>query len=268
MTVPRRGAGSRSPAEELLVDLPLADVGTVLEPVQLRNAAEQIADRLVTAIALGEFVPGQRLPTERELSGMLGVSRTSVREALHRLAGAGYVEIQRGRSGGAFVRASWTPASASMIRRTLAPHWKAFEWLFDLRTLVEALIARTASERHDEADAEAIRLALDAYTEAGTDREASRAADQALHTAIAAATKNPYLSRLSRHIRAQVSLGFQAEPYSADIRRRAVEQHGRLVDAVLAREPDEAAEIAAEHFSLTEAALRELLDRVGQEAGA
>jgi GntR family transcriptional repressor for pyruvate dehydrogenase complex len=271
MTTDARRPRGRSRAEELeppLIDLPFGDIAGVLEPLQLRNAGEQIADRLVTAIALGEFVPGQRLPTERELSTMLGVSRTSVREALHRLVGAGYLEIQRGRNGGAYVRESWGPASASMIRRTLAPHWKDFEWLFDLRTLVEALIARVAARRHDASDAQSIRAATQAYVDAGDDREASRAGDQALHTAIAAATQNPYLAALSRQIRAQVSLGFQAEPYSREIRATAIEQHAGLVEAVLARKDDLAAELAAEHFSLTEAALRRLLERVQREERA
>lgn len=248
--------------------LPFGDVDSVLEPLQLRNAAEQIADRLVTAIALGEFIPGQRLPTERELSAMLGVSRTSVREALHRLAGGGYIEIQRGRTGGAYVRESWGSGSAAMIRRTLAPNWANFEWLFDLRRLVEALIARTAATRHDAADATSMREANQAYIDAGGDRETSRAADQALHTAIATAAHNPYLVTLSRQIRAQVSLGFQAEPYSAAIRARAIEQHPRLVEAIVAREPDVAADRAAEHFSLTEGAMRALLERVEREQGA
>jgi GntR family transcriptional regulator, transcriptional repressor for pyruvate dehydrogenase complex len=60
--------------------LRLADSTSVLRPMRLRNAGEQIAERLITAIALGEFMPGQRLPTERDLAIQLGVSRTSVRE--------------------------------------------------------------------------------------------------------------------------------------------------------------------------------------------
>jgi DNA-binding FadR family transcriptional regulator len=241
------------------------DAATVLAPIKLPNAAEQIADRLVTAIALGEFVPGQRLPSERELSSMLGVNRSAVREALHRLVGAGYLEIRRGRSGGAFVRSSWGPGSAAMVRRTLAEQWQDFEALFDLRTLVEGMIARTAAHRHRKVDAEAIEAALAAYVDAGDDREASRAADQALHTAIAAATQNPYLTRLSQQIRARVSLGFQAEPYSKDIRRRAIVQHRDLVAAVLAGDADVAASRAAKHFSLTESAMRELLERAQRE---
>ena len=50
----------------------LAPAGGVLQPLELRRAEEQLAERFVTAIALGEFVPGQRLPSERALSAQLG----------------------------------------------------------------------------------------------------------------------------------------------------------------------------------------------------
>jgi GntR family transcriptional regulator, transcriptional repressor for pyruvate dehydrogenase complex len=244
----------------------LFDVGAVFGPLRLRNAAEQITERFVTAIALGEFVPGQRLPSERELSSMLGVNRSSVREALHRLAGAGYVDIQRGRNGGAYVRAAWGPASPGMIRRTLAESWSRLEWLFDLRRLVEPLIARTASERRGEDDIAAAERALADYL-AAPDRESSRAADQAIHWAIARATQNPYLAHLSRQLRAQVSLGFGAESDSSELRRRAIGQHEELVAAVAEGRGEDAAVIAREHFSLTEGALRDLLRRVEEGDG-
>jgi DNA-binding FadR family transcriptional regulator len=242
----------------------LGELGSVLEPLRLQGAAEQIAERIVTAIALGEFVPGQKLPSERQLSSLLGVSRRSVRLALHRLAGDGYLEIQRGRNGGAVVLESWRPESAEIVRRTLSTNWPSFEWLFDLRRLIEPLIARTAAERREEPDAAAIRAALGDYVGA-KDREASRAADQALHAAIGRATQNPYLANISHQIRAQVSLGFQAEPYSEEIRRRAIAQHTALVEAIVAGRADEAARLAGEHFRLTEDALRELHGRVGGE---
>ena len=119
----------------------------------LRSRGDQIADQLVTAIALGEYVEGQRLPPERELASLVGVSRQSVRDAIHQLADAGYVEIRRGRSGGTFVTASWRPESQDRVRRTLAPRWDEFEDLFELRQTVEAMIARKAAARHHEADA-------------------------------------------------------------------------------------------------------------------
>jgi DNA-binding FadR family transcriptional regulator len=241
--------------------------GSALAPLRILSIAEQIADRLITAIALGEFVPGQRLPSERELAQQLAVSRTSVREALHAIAAGGYVDIQRGRKGGAYVRQSWGPESAATVRRTLVPNWADFEALFDLRRLIESVIARAAAERHTTADATAIREAQAAYV-AAADREASRAADQALHAAIAAATGNAYLERLSGQIRRQMSLGFHAEPYSAELRRLALVQHERLADDVIERRPAAAEATAHEHFGLTERALREVLARAEGETGA
>jgi DNA-binding FadR family transcriptional regulator len=76
----------------------------------------------VTAIALGEFVPDQRLPTERDLAAMLEVSRTTVREALQRLQASGYVITRRG--GRNVRRHGRRPEADAMIRRTLVPAWQ------------------------------------------------------------------------------------------------------------------------------------------------
>src|SRR6266571_1759517 len=186
--------------------------GSLLQPLRLRSAGEQIAERLLTAIALGEFPPGQRLPTERDLADVLGVSRTSVREALHRLAAGGYVEVQRGRYGGAVVQAGWGPATDGLTWRTVRQDRERLEWLFDFRSLVEPLVARVAAERRGPGDAAAVEGALAGYRRAGGP-EGHRAADQALHDAVARATHNPYLVGICRQVRVQLSLAFGAMPH-------------------------------------------------------
>ena len=137
-----------------------------------------------------------------------------------------------------------------------------FELLFDLRRLIEQLIARTAAERRENEHVADIEAARDRYRDAGSDREASRVADRELHAAVAARDQEPAARDLSRQLRAQISLGFEAEPYSAEIRERAIEQHTELARAVVERRPEDAAALAAQHFSLTEDAIRELLGRV------
>ena len=234
----------------------------LLAPVTIRTTGEVIAERFVTAIALGQFVPGQRLPAERELAGMLNVSRATVREAIARLAESGYVTVRRGRAGGTFVAAGWGPDAEEMIRRTLNPEWQELELLLDFRQLVEQQIARTAAIRREDSDILAIRRALSDYEHAGDDRDSSHLADLALHRAIAAATQNPHLRELSLSIRHDISFGFEAEPYSPEVRRRALHQHPELAQAVIDGNPELAAELAAEHFSLTESMLRELHARV------
>jgi GntR family transcriptional repressor for pyruvate dehydrogenase complex len=237
----------------------------LLAPLRLRNAGEQIADRLVTAIALGVFVPGQRLPPERDLATSLDVSRTTVREAISRLAATGYVEVRRGRNGGALVLTAGGSETNEMIRRTLAPGWEQLDQLFDFRTLVEPLIAKTAAARRDGQALERIQQALADYQSAGSDREASSRADGALHRAIAEATANPYLIDLSDRIRQGVSLGFRAEPYSPAIRAKALIEHAELTDAIAVGDVDRAATLAGHHFASTEERLREVYARSAPE---
>jgi GntR family transcriptional repressor for pyruvate dehydrogenase complex len=235
--------------------------GALLSPMIMHTAGERIAERLVTAIALGEFEPGQRLPTERELSATLEVSRTTVREALQRLQAAGYVTTRRGRGGGTFIRAAAGPGSDEMIKRTLGPAWNELTELLDYRRLVEQQIARTAAERRSDADTAAIRAAVSEYAHA-TSRDARRLADHALHQAIARATHNSRLVELSARIRREVGLGFDAEPYTPEMRRQALRQHPALARAVIAGDPARAARLAASHFSLTDDTLTELRGRL------
>lgn len=236
------------------------------KPVVTRNVADEVVDRLVTAVALGVYVPGQRLPSERDLAEMLGVSRTGVREAVHRLAEAGYVEVRRGRSGGSFVLAGWGPGSAEMIGRHLLPNWDRFEALFDARRLVEPLLARVAAQRRTPADLTRIRHALALYRQAG-DREASRHADELLHRSVVEATHNPVLVGLSTQIRSRVSLNLGAEPYTEQVREQAAHQHEQLTEAIAEGDGEQAAAVAAEHFVLTETLIRALVRKV-RESGA
>ena len=241
---------------------PAADpFGQLLAPLTLRTAGERIAERFVTAIALGEFVPGQQLPSERELAAMLEVSRTTVREALQRLHAAGYVTTRRGRGGGTFVQTGQGAESDEMIRRTLMPAWTELSEVLDFRQLIEQQIARTAAERRTDDDIAAIRAAVAAYAEA-PDREASRLADGAVHHAIAQAAHNTRLTDLSARVRREVSFGFDAEPYSPEVRKRAIHQHPEMAEAVIAGDAETAARVAAQHFSLTEDSLRELHARI------
>ncbi len=239
-----------------------------LGPIPMQTAGERIAERIVTAIALGEFVPDQRLPTERELAVSLEVSRTTVREALQRLQAAGYVTTRRGRNGGTFVNAGTGSGSDAdaMIRRTLIPAWHELTEVLDFRSLIEQAIARTAAQRRDDHDIAAIRAAVGDYARAA-DREASRLADHALHQAIARAAHNSRLVAVSASIRREVSLGFDAEPYSPLVRQRAVAQHPSLAEAVIAGDADRSAVLAAEHFSLTEEMLTELHARIRIRSG-
>ena len=225
--------------------------GRSMVKLQLQTAPEQIVDRILTAIAVGVLCPGERLPPERELAEMLGVARNTVRQALARLDALGVLEVRRGRHGGRFVRPLTPDSHATLsVLRTLGPIWGDIEALLDYRSLIEQQITRTAAERRTAADATALEAALVRYRRADS-AQTSREADRALHRAIATAAGNPYLAQLSRELVARVNLGFSADPFSGRLRTRALEQHARMVRAIVDGDGDRAAAVAREHFEAT-----------------
>lgn len=229
-----------------------------------RPAAALLADRIVAAIALGDFQPGQRLPSERDLTELLGIGRTTVREALALVTAAGLLEVRRGRHGGAFVKGPWASESAQAVRDLLEPEWARFEETFDMRRLVEALVARTAAERRTPSDSREIARALRQY-ETATDLVTAQAADLRLHHAVARATQNPRLLDLRQQLLSEVSFGFVVEPFTRAIYDRALPQHQELAAAVISGDARAAWDIGSQHFTITEDELRSALVRaVGQ----
>lgn len=227
-----------------------------------KTAAEQLVDRLITAVALGELVKGQKLPPEREFAARLDVSRATLRDALHQLATLGYVTIRRGRSGGVWINSAWGPSSPGHIRDLLLPRWQHLQWLFDLAKTILPLIASKAAQRRTPADLATLEAAVLAYANA-SERDALRSADHAIHSAIAAATHNPYYVSIDNQLRDQLTFGTGALPFNAEIRERALRDHRALAESIADGDGTRAAELAHGHFvDLAEEPMFQLRERV------
>ena len=111
------------------------ELGALLGPVRAGNAFEETVERLLTVIKLGVVAPGERFPPERELAGMLGISRITLREAIRALQQAGYVESRRGRFGGTFVLSPMPAPDPAVVRRAAQQ---------DLAGMADALTFRLA----------------------------------------------------------------------------------------------------------------------------
>ena len=261
MVTTSRSAGLGADRVGRLVEQALREPGAHLaRPVQPASAVDEVTDRLLTVVALGEFVPGERLPAERTLAQLLGVGRSTVHEALGRLRSAGIVEVRRGRAGGSFVRSDWSLNSADAVARTLGAGIPQLEQLLDLRGLVEAMVARTAAERRSRADVVSLRTALSAFAEAHTPEE-EHAADSMIHRTVTEATGNPLVASLTQGLLATITFGIPIEPYSRDVFDRALAEHTDLVEAVVDGDADRAGAVAQAHFAMTARTLRGVLRR-------
>jgi DNA-binding FadR family transcriptional regulator len=237
-------------------------------PMRSQSSVDQVVDRILTAIALGQYAVGDRFPAERQLAGQMSVSRNTVRDAIGRLTGMGVLDVRRGRAGGAFVRESWSEEIASGVRRSLNVDWPQIRLLLDLHSLVEGLVAATAAERATASQRRTISEAATAHSEAKVPADI-RATDRQLHSAIAEATGNPYLLQMRDRIAAAVGLSLGSDPYVDDpaVTRRAVRQHKALSTAIAGRDATRANAIARRHFLINVDAVESLRSRTAKDPG-
>lgn len=172
-----------------------------------RSLADTVTREMTAHILAGDWAPGQRLPTEKELGQQFGVSRAVLREAISRLKSEGYVETYQGK--GAFV-AEDPGCAAFRLQIDTLPGESTAEHVFELRALVERACAELAAQRRTEHDLETMRRALAdmraAYENGGLGLEA----DIRFHEAVAMATHNPVLQRfvqfVGTHVRELIRL--------------------------------------------------------------
>ncbi|MCI3273239.1 FadR/GntR family transcriptional regulator [Streptomyces cylindrosporus] len=161
-----------------------------LGPLRPSPLVEQAAERLRAHIADGHWPVGTRLPGETTLAKELGVGRSTVREALRALAGAGLVRPRQG--AGVFVTAT-EPVEDWPTRLRRA----AVTDVYEVRMAVEVQAARLAAHRRTPDDITAIESALAGRRAAtAADDVAFVDADIAFHAAVVAAAHNPVLADL------------------------------------------------------------------------
>jgi GntR family transcriptional repressor for pyruvate dehydrogenase complex len=218
--------------------------------------SDQLVMVLEQRINQGEFPPGARLPSERELCSEFGVSRVVVREAIARLKSDGYVETRQG--AGALIPAQPGRLSYRLSGRNLLGR-EDLRHVMELRFAVEVLAAELAAKRHRASDIKAMHRALtvmDFCVREGTD---GSEADDRFHQAIAAATRNPHLERFVDFLRFQFGatrrVTWSAEAHRRREARDAQREHERLFAAIRGGDANGAGKVAKKHLSSSAARL-------------
>lgn len=231
--------------------------GAVLRPVREGNAFESTVEHLATAIRLGVFSAGERLPPERELAERLRVGRATLREAIGALRQAGLVTTSRGRSGGTVVVYPG-PDAARAPETPVRTDAEVLDVLVFRRVVEPGAAALAASAALTGAQRAFLVDALRAVTQAADDG-ARRVADARLHLAVATLAGSPMLVDAVTATQARLSELLAAIPV---LRANIVHsdlQHAELVDAVLRGDADRARRVGEEHCDATSALLRGLI---------
>lgn len=194
-----------------------------------------------------KYVPGEKLPSERELALTSGLSRPIVREVLRTVAERGLIEIVPAR--GAFVRAPDSLQLAGVLGTAARRHRATPRDLVDAREMIESRTAREAAEHASDADVAALRSLVEAFDGATTvvDRACC---DLALHAAIARMSANPVLEILFGAI-APMVLELQLRSVGDPIVLRAGgPMHHDIVEAIAQHRSEAAEDAMARHVTL------------------
>jgi GntR family transcriptional regulator, transcriptional repressor for pyruvate dehydrogenase complex len=236
-------------------ETPLVD--TVLQPVRGHMAFESCVEQLGSAIQLGVFRAGSKLPNERELSQRLNVSRATLREAISALRAAGFVSTTRGRGGGTVVEPleNARPMDATLNKDRQAE----IDDILIFRAVVEPGACHQAASRPlEQASRDLLTGCLDDL--AGVESPAAyRQADARLHLAIASACGSAELSKACSTVQTKVHQYLAEIPFLQANITSSDEQHRTIVAAILDGDGDTARFVMEKHCDATAALLKGLL---------
>ncbi len=221
-----------------------------IQAVESTRLYRQIAGQIATLIDNREFPAGSRLPPERELAVLLGVSRTSVREAIIALELAGRVEVRVGT--GIFVT---DPGSHRKRDAGAAPVDDGGAGPFDLlaaRAMIEGEVAALAARNVRKSDLAALRDTIARMREHADDFARRDAADREFHVLIAEATRNGALpsavAGLWDQRRGELWTRIEDHFHTPELREKTLTDHEAIVAALEAHDADAAREAMHRHL--------------------
>ena len=227
-----------------------------LEPVRPLALKERVIRQLTRLIDEGVLGPGDQLPSERELSEELQVSRGTVREAVQFLQTLGLLEIRHG--SGTFVRPATDPSALrDEWREWTIRHAERIHDLLEIRKGLEPFAAELAAQRAGEEAVAAMEEALEQMQPAvdSPDVAALVQADLAFHHALCAAAGNAALTEFAD------TLGEQLVRERGTIWNlpgrpaRSLVEHRAICDAVREGDPRRARKAVLQHLESVEADL-------------
>lgn len=237
---------------------------SIFKPIRPKKVSEEIAGQIKEMISSGEFTPGEKIPSERDLAATFGVSRPTVREALLALEMMGFVEAHQG--GGTYVCSLTDPSSQdplTLLLKDKSP--RVMKTLIEARMGLESwsafLAAKNASEEEISDMLDLCRIMEEQASDGGWDVDV----DARFHVLITKSTHNALQMHMLNtiysffHTSIMVALTefYKREGYTDLL----LEQHKAIVDAIAARSPQRARNSMMAHLQLVEDKMVQLIEK-------
>lgn len=239
----------------------------LFESVRPKRLSDSAVDQILNLVSTGQLTPGSRMPPERELITSLGVSRTSLREAIRILETLGVLRVVPGR--GTWVREDYQRPSLGDTLAWLPNHEHDVLQLFEVRETLEVKAAQLAADRATADQLISMSMSIQRFKDAVSDAdyEGMLAADGMFHEAIGAASGNTLLAEMLNGLFSLVQSTRKALIAIPGRPEAILREHIAVMEAILSRNPRTAAKAMQTHDRKAEEAARTAIS-AGHVVGA
>lgn len=230
-----------------------------VEPIKRTSVVEQAIDRIYDLILTQNLRENDRLPPERQLSEMLGISRNSLREAIRVLDMMGVLRVDQG--SGMVIEASRVAESVGrhLSFALLLNREKLFE-LFEARLVIETECAGLAAGKATVEEVEEMKRVYSELTSMGTDRETGIQLELKLHNLVAKAARNSVLEKILSSLEDLLRESRETTVPASGVTQRTIESQERIIGAIARKDPAAARAFMYEHISAVADRLKATLD--------
>jgi DNA-binding FadR family transcriptional regulator len=212
------------------------NLSAVLKPIKREPISVTILNMITDEILSGNLKPGDKLPTENELSESLGVGRNSVREAIKMLSSFGVIEVKMG--AGTYIAEFMQGSILEPLMLSLAFEQGTSKELVDLRLMIEIGAAELAIDAASDEEIASLEAANEKLKEAADkkldDPQYLRDVDLNVHYTLFQITKNRFVVKIGKAIYrlffASIEKTVEIDPY------RAYRNHKLYIDAIKKRD--------------------------------
>jgi GntR family transcriptional repressor for pyruvate dehydrogenase complex len=213
---------------------------------------------ILKSIETGQLKPGDKLPTERELSKMFGVGRSTLREATSALTLLGCLQVIQGK--GTFLKKNYRLGRSSDLEFSDIQAAAHIIDLMELRTILECNAVKLTAQRANASDIDRIQTAVAEMKQSVDDIVSFTRQDLDFHVALALATGNDILHEMTKRIVKRAHNEYDSFKSQAlfDL-PKAVETAERILSHVISGDGEKAAASMLEHLQLVTGELERLL---------
>jgi GntR family transcriptional repressor for pyruvate dehydrogenase complex len=223
----------------------------MLEPNKTTKVYEQVIEQIKSKIKSGEIKKGDRLPSEREMSELIGVSRTSVREAIRALEVVGLVESKQG--AGNYIKTNFDNSLFEPLSVMFMLQESSVKEMYDLRETLELECAKLSAKNIEDNELALLTAIVDRMYLAGSEEE-SLELDIKFHYLIAKTSRNVLLINMLDVISQIMDEFIQKSRmqilHEGNTKESLLEIHENLLRALKCRDESKVCNAMKEHFDL------------------